>query len=89
MLVQDIIMKKPYLAWYVSDPKKLSDEATLEHILNYGDWEDFKQFLAIKGIQESADIFLHTLEKARSNYSPKTKNYFKLYFNKYAQRSPK
>lgn len=45
MLVQDIIMKKPYLAWYVSDPKKLSDEATLEHILNYGDWGILNNFL--------------------------------------------
>lgn len=89
MTAQDIIRKKPYLAWYVKEPESLSEEATLENILNYGDWEDFKQFVSIKGISESADIFFHTLKKKRSNYRPEIENYFRLFFNKHAQRNIK
>jgi hypothetical protein len=34
--LQKILQKKPYLAWYVKDTSKLSEESMFEHILNYG-----------------------------------------------------
>ncbi len=84
--VQEIIKQKPYLSWYTKDPENLSEEAVLESVLNYGDWEDFKSFKSIKGLEETATLFYKALSKKRNNYRPEVQNYFKLYFDKYAQR---
>ncbi len=84
MKIQDIIIQKPYLAWYVKDPKKLSDASVLEHVLNYGNWSDVKEFIQIKGIKETAQIFTQSIKRTRSNYLPEVESYFKNYFNKYA-----
>lgn len=84
MKIQDIIAQKPYLAWYVKDPAKLSDVSVLEHVLNYGNWTDVKEFIQIKGIKETAQIFAQSTKRTRSNYLPEVESYFKNYFNKYA-----
>jgi hypothetical protein len=78
--VNHIIIKKPYLAWYVKDVKKLSEESVLEHILNYGDWEDVQEFIKIKGKKETATLFFQTLKNKRNNYLPAIKSYFSRYF---------
>lgn len=57
MKVNDIIKAKPYLAWYVKAPENLSEQSVLEHILNYGDWNDVQQFIKIKGLKETAKLF--------------------------------
>jgi len=82
---QDIIMRKPFLAWYVKNPAQLSDESVLEHVLNYGDWSDVQEYIRVKGIQETANIFYHQSHNERSNYLPEIKYYFNKYFAKYAQ----
>lgn len=82
MTVNSIIKNKPYLAWYVKDPEKLSEESVLEHILNYGNWEDVQQFIKIKGMVATAQLFNKTLTKKRINYSPQIKSYFLRYFNR-------
>jgi len=84
MKLQDIIAKKPYLAWYVKDPKKLSDESVLEHVLNYGNWEDVQQYIQVKGLRETAHIFTQSLNHTRSNYLPEVKHYFRKYFTRHA-----
>ena len=81
---QDIILHKPYLAWYVKDPKKLSDASVLEHVLNYGNWDDVQEFIQIKGIKETAHIFSRSIQQPRSNYLPEVEQYFRNYFNKHA-----
>jgi hypothetical protein len=81
MTVNSIIKNKPYLAWYVKDPEKLSEESVLEHVLNYGNWDDVQQFIKIKGKDESAALFKKTLTNKRTNYSPAIKSYFYRYFN--------
>ena len=81
MTVNSIIKNKPYLAWYVKDPEKLSEESVLEHVLNYGNWDDVQQFIKIKGKDKSAELFKKTLTKKRTNYSPAIKSYFYRYFN--------
>ena len=80
MRLQDIFKKKPYLAWDVKNPKKLSDEAVLERVLNYGDWEDVQELIKIKGKKEAAQLFKKTLSKKRTNYDPAIAHYFSLYF---------
>ncbi|EKE14414.1 MAG: hypothetical protein ACD_12C00519G0004, partial [uncultured bacterium] len=79
--VNSIIKNKPYLAWYVKDPEKLSEESVLEHVLNYGNWEDVQLFIKLKGINETASIFNKSLTKKRTNYAPVIKSYFFRYFN--------
>jgi len=80
MVVNDIIKAKPYLAWYVKNPAELSEESVLEHVLNYGNWEDVQQFIKIKGKEETKKIFQLSLQKTRINYSPEIKSYFSRYF---------
>ena len=80
--VQDIIKKKPYLAWDVKNAENLSDESVLEHVLNYGNWEDVQTFIKIKGLEETRGIFNKTTQKSRVNYPDNIKHYFSLYFNR-------
>lgn len=79
--INDIIKKKPYLAWYVKNPENLSEESVLEHVLNYGNWDDFQHFIQIKGIKETFRLFKTTLANKRLNYSPEIKAYFLRYLN--------
>ncbi len=80
MRVQSIIKRKPYLAWDVRSIEGLSDEAVLEKILNYGDWDDVQKFIKIKGKRETAQLFQKTLSKKRINYDPAIVHYFSRYF---------
>lgn len=73
--------------WYVKDLDRLSDESIVEHVLNYGNWDDVQEMIKILGIQRTAEIFRRKSKKSkmgRTNYGDKTKHYFNLYFNKYA-----
>ncbi len=56
----------------------------LEHILNYGDWQDYLTFEKKLGIKETKSIFEKLKNKKRTSLRKKTINYFKLYFEKYA-----
>ncbi len=85
MNIKEFIEKREDLVWYVRDRKKLSEDAILEAVLNYGDWEDVKEIIDILGIKKTAFIFEKTISRKRCNYNKKTRNYFKLYFKKYAQ----
>ena len=82
MTVNTIIKNKPYLAWYVKDPEKLSEKSVLEHVLNYGNWDDVQTFIKIKGIVETGKLFKQTLLNERTNYTPEIKSYFLRYFNR-------
>ena len=57
MTVNAIIKDKPYLAWYVKDVEKLTEDSVLEHVLNYGNWDDVQLFIKIKGVEGTADLF--------------------------------
>lgn len=80
----NFIKKRPYLIWYVKNYDKLSDESIIEHTLNYGDWEDIQKLFSILGVKKIAKIFREQISGQRTNYNKKIKNYFSLYFNKYA-----
>jgi len=82
-MIQDLLLKKPYLVWYVKDKRKLSKKAAVEAILNYGTWQDFLEAERILGVKEMRSIF-EELKKKRGNLRVKTINYFNLYFSKYA-----
>lgn len=82
--IHDFIKKRPYLIWYVKDLDHLSVESIVEHVLNYGDWDDVQEMIKILGIKKTAVVFRKESGRWRSNYRPEIANYFNLYFNKYA-----
>jgi hypothetical protein len=86
MDIHQFIKKRPYLIWYVKNLDKLSEESIVEHVLNYGDWDDVQEMIKILGIKKTAQIFREKSKKSkmgRTNYGEKTRYYFNLYFNKY------
>ncbi|MFA6552515.1 MAG: hypothetical protein WCT19_03390 [Candidatus Paceibacterota bacterium] len=90
MTINQFIKNKPYLIWYVKDLDSLSEESIIEHVLNYGNWDDVQEMIKILGMEKTAKIFREksTPDKfGRQNYRPEIKHYFELYFNKYAQRN--
>lgn len=87
MDIHSFIKKRKYLIWYVKDYDKLSAESIVEATLNYGNWDDVQTLIKILGIEKAAEIFRKEASKKRCNFYPEVKNYFTLYFNKYAHRN--
>ncbi len=85
----EIFIQKPYLAWDIKDPRTLSEKSMLEHLINYGDWDDILKTIDILGIEKTTSIFNESIRNPRNNFSPKTTNFFKLFLPKYAQRNIK
>lgn len=84
MTINNFIKKRPYLVWSTNNYDNLSESAIVEAVLNYGDFRDVKKMINILGIKKTASIFRRQIKQKRENYRPEIKNYFKLYFNKYA-----
>ena len=84
MELQEFIKKRPYFIWWTRDCDRLSDEAIVEATLNYGDWSDVQDMIRLVGIRRAADIFRSRSSRVRSNYRPKTKHFFTLYFDAHA-----
>lgn len=87
MTIHDFIKERKHLIWYVSDYDALDAEAIVEATLNYGDWSDVKKLIDILGVREVARIFREKSKPSpmgRTNYRPEIRNYFTLYFAKYA-----
>ena len=85
MEIRNFVQKKPYLFWYIRDLDNLSEEAIVEAVLNFGNWQDTQELIEILGIKKTASIFRKKIAGERNNYRPEIKNYFELYFKKYAQ----
>ena len=81
MTVQQFIQKRPYLVWSVKDLNKLSTESIVEHVLNYGNWNDVQEVIKILGVGKASKIFWKQVKKKRCNYRPEIKNYFRFYFH--------
>jgi hypothetical protein len=84
MTIQEYIEKKPYLVWHVKDYEGLSKSSILEAVINYGDWQDVQAIIKIIGIKNAYNIYRKKSGVKRTNYRPEIKNYFTLYFKKYA-----
>jgi hypothetical protein len=84
-----LIRKNAHLFWYTKDSEKenLPLPVVVEFFLNYGDEGDVKNLFEIVGIKNIATVFqeqLQVSERVANNYLAITKNYFSLYFKKYA-----
>jgi hypothetical protein len=84
MEINNFAKKRPHLFWYISDFDILSEEAIIEAVLNNGSWEDVREMIGILGKKKTAAVFKEKSRAKRSNYRPEIKNYFDLYFKKYA-----
>jgi len=84
MTIHEFIKKRPYLIWHVKDLDNVSEQAIVEAVLNYGNFEDVKKMINILGMKKTASIFREKSKQKRCNYRPEVKNYFTLYFNEYA-----
>ena len=43
--LQDFIVARKSLIWYVRDPRALNEEAVVEAVLNYGNWRDVQKLV--------------------------------------------
>jgi hypothetical protein len=87
-IVFGIITKNAHLFWYSkpSEKENLPLPIVLEFFLNYVDKESIKELFEIVGIKNAAKVFFERVNTHgdRSNYFLEFKNYFQLYFEKYA-----
>ncbi len=91
MTIRQFIKKRPHLVWYVKnkDLGNLAEASIVEHVLNYGDWDDVQKMIKILGLKKTAKIFREKSASdkfGRQNYRPEIKHYFTLYFNKHLPR---
>jgi hypothetical protein len=42
MDLKSFAKQRKHLFWYIKDTDNLSQESIIEHVLNYGNWKDFK-----------------------------------------------
>ena len=80
----DFVRKRKHLFWSTKNYDGLSNAAVVEGILNYGDMNDVRELISLLGIEEVAKTFRENTNRPRINYFPEVKNYFQLYFQKYA-----
>jgi len=80
----ELFKQKPYLVWYVENRENLSEKSMLEHILNYGTWEDYRVAESALGLKKIKALFNELVSGKRVNLKPQTKNYFTNYLRQYA-----
>lgn len=76
------LQKYSELFWYMDKEKlhTISDEVIVEIILNYGSWQAFLDLISLMGLKKVESIFRKISKKKRSNFFPKIKHFFNLYF---------
>lgn len=84
MTTGDFVRQRKHLFWSTKNYDGLSHSVIVEGVLNYGDMNDVRELIALLGLQEVAKIFYENTSRPRINYRPEVKNYFQLYFKKYA-----
>jgi hypothetical protein len=74
------------LFWFIPENARenISLNLLVETILQYGDIPDIRRLIELIGLKKIAAIFNQQVLQRRCNYHPRTINYFKLYFSKYA-----
>ena len=82
-LYKNIVAKKPYLFWSVGDKHNLSERAVVEAVLTRGDFEDFRRLVASIGLERVAKYFNMISVQPRSDMDPRTKHFWKLYFDRH------
>ncbi len=86
--IKEFIKENSQLFWWIKPEEKENIEISflVEAILNYGNEKSVKKLFDLIGIQKVAEIFYRQTSRERTNYHPRTVNYFRLYFQKHVQR---
>ncbi len=84
--IKELIQENSHLFWWITpEERKNVDLAFLvEAILNYGNEKSVRKLFDLVGIKKVAEIFHRQNSGSRSNYHPRTKHYFELYFQRQA-----
>ena len=87
--IKDFIRKHEALFWYSPEDKTetVSDELLVETIINYGTLDSIHQLFETFGLQNTASIFRNMTGRKALNIYPELRNFFDLYFDKYAPRN--
>jgi len=86
--IADYVRRHSALFWYTPQDKldSVSLSFLTETVLNYGTLDDVRELFAVAGVKNVAEAFREATRKSqRDNYFPEVKNYFTLYFDKYAR----
>ncbi len=84
MTTGEFVRKRKHLFWSTKNYDGLSNAAIVEGVLNFGDMDDVRELISLLGMQEVAKIFRENTNRPRINYRPEVRNYFQLFFQKYA-----
>lgn len=79
--LKEVLLDNPSLIWYVKDQTNVTDMSILEHILNYGTWDELQEAIRILGMKQIALMYQILVDKPRTNLKPRVKHYFDLYFS--------
>jgi hypothetical protein len=84
-----LIRKNADLFWYTKDDEKenLPLPVVVEFFLNYANADSVKELFQLHGIKEIKRVFeeqLTSSDRVANNYNPLAKNFYTLYFAKYA-----
>jgi hypothetical protein len=87
--IKQFIREHGSLFWYIKPDAKerISLESLVETILSFGNGRDVKRLFDLLGVEKVAEIFYKQISGRRVNYKPRTKHFFKLYFDRHVQRS--
>lgn len=82
----DYVRARPGFWWWVpyNALAEVSTESAVEQTLIYGDLPDIKELFSVLGRERVAEIFFRQISYPRSNYHPRTKNFFSIVFEEYA-----
>lgn len=81
---QNIIRDDPSLIWYTKSYETLDIRSVVEALLNYGTWEQTQKLINILGMDKTAQLFAWHNSQPRSNLHKLARNYYSLYFDRYA-----
>ena len=84
--LKTFIRENSRLFWWIKPEERENIEFPflVEAILNYGNEESVKKLFELAGTKTVSKIFHRQISGARTNYHPRTINYFKLYFARHA-----
>lgn len=81
---RDIIRKNPSLIWYSKNYDGFELSSIVEAVLNYGDWDQFKELISAVGINEVAKTFYAHAFGTRCNYRSDIKKFYTEVFKRNA-----
>ncbi len=84
--LKSFIRENTHLFWWINPKERENVELAfvVEAVLNYGDEKSVRRLFELAGTKTVSDIFRRQISGSRTNYHPRTINFFKLYFDRHA-----